>query len=297
MKKKIVLILGACLLVGLVWYLFIKPYDYLVTFKAKTFPGTINQTIKIWDKTMNTIANVEQKNLNQLRQQLKFGDSVHIYDWDIEPISDSLSKVRVYVTDRQHSLKNKIAIPFFDTDFEKNTKKTLIDFNEKLKEHISKFKVKIVGQYEVKSTYCAYISLKGTQYEKANGMMINYPFLSNTLAEKKVKLNGTPFVEVTNWDIQTDSIAYNFCFPIIKSDSLPIHEEIKYKQFTGKKALKAVYNGNYITSDRAWYALLDHAKKNKIEIEANPVEVFYNNPNFGGDELNWKAEIYMPLKD
>ena len=58
-----------------------------------------------------------------------------------------------------------------------------------------------------------------------------------------------------------------------------------------------IYNGNYITSDRAWYELLDDAERKNIEVHQTPVEVFYNNPNYGGDELNWKAEIYMPLKN
>ena len=96
---------------------------------------------------------------------------------------------------------------------------------------------------------------------------------------------------------EKDSINYNFCFPIIKSDSLPKHHLISYKQQESVKALKATYNGNYITSDRAWYALLEHAERNAIKVSETPIEVFYNNPNFGGDELQWNAEIFMPLID
>ena len=69
------------------------------------------------------------------------------------------------------------------------------------------------------------------------------------------------------------------------------------KQQESVKALKATYNGNYITSDRAWYALLEHAERNAIKVSETPIEVFYNNPNFGGDELQWNAEIFMPLID
>ncbi len=79
--------------------------------------------------------------------------------------------------------------------------------------------------------------------------------------------------------------------------SLPIHKDLKYKQFNSVKALKAIYNGNYITSDRAWYALLDKAEGKNIELAKTPIEVFYNNPNFGGNELLWKAEIFMPIKE
>ena len=125
--------------------------------------------------------------------------------------------------------------------------------------------------------------------------MQNYGLLATVMGSNDVKLNGPPFVEITNWDMQTDSIAYNFCFPIIRSEKLPNHPIIKYKRVFANKALKATYNGNYITSDRAWYTLLKKAKDENKDIELTPIEYFHNNPNFGGDALRWKAEIYMPL--
>jgi effector-binding domain-containing protein len=78
---------------------------------------------------------------------------------------------------------------------------------------------------------------------------------------------------------------------------LPGHPDLNYKQIPATRALKAIYNGNYITSDRAWYTLLDYAEKMKEEVTPLPLEVFHNNPNMGGNELQWKAEIYMPLKE
>lgn len=294
--RKIKISISFILLASLIWYLFIKPYDYLVTFKAKTFPGTINQSIKTWSLDLGNSTIIEQNGINNLKQKITFNDSTYIYEWDITSINDSTSKVKVYIKDVHHSLKNKITFPFRNTDFEKRTKNTLLDFTGKLNEHIKKFKVTIEGISEIKPTYYAYVTIKCTQFEKARGMMRNYSLLSSILVENNVKLNGKPFVEVTYWDMDKDSIHYNFCYPIIKSDSLPIHELIKYKHFDGKKALKAIYNGNYITSDRAWYALIDYARNNNIDVSNKPIEVFYNNPNMGGDELNWKAEIYMPIK-
>jgi len=44
------------------------------------------------------------------------------------------------------------------------------------------------------------------------------------------------------------------------------------------------------------YALIDYAK-NDIALTELPMEVFHSNPNMGGNELEWKAEIYMPLKE
>ena len=295
--KKVIFVLMSLLIAGLVWYLFLKPYDYLVTFKAGTFPGTINQSIKLWNSTLNDAQLIKQEGLTHLEQTIKFSDSTYSYQWDITPITDSTSKVKVYIKDLDHSFQNKIEIPFFNTDFEKRTISTVREFNKNLNEHIDNFRVKVIGKSELTSTYCAYVSVKTTQFGKAKGMMYNYPLLNTILANNGIELNGRPFIEVTEWDKETDSIYYDFCYPIIKSDSLPQHPDLKYKQFNSRNALMAIYNGNYITSDRAWYALMDYAEKNELEISGLPVEVFHNNPNMGDDALKWKAEIYLPLKN
>lgn len=294
--KKIFSAIGILLLVFLGWYLLIKPYDYRVTFKVKTTAGTINQSLKIWNVGLENSSPINQESLSKLTQHIKINDSTYQYQWSISSLNDSVSKVKVYIKDLEHSLANKISIPFSHTDFEKRTLKTVSNFTDKLLEHLKKIKVKVEGESFSRSTYCAYIPMKGLQVEKARGMMKNYSLLTQVLSSDQVKMNGTPFVEVTDWNQQNDSIEYHFCFPIIKSDSLPKHPLIQYKQYQGVKALKAIYNGNYITSDRAWYALLEYADRKNIAIENKPVEVFNNNPNFGGNELRWEAEIYMPIK-
>ncbi|WP_190809982.1 AraC family transcriptional regulator [Flagellimonas sp. S3867] len=297
--KKVLLSILVILMIALLWYLFLKPSDYTIRFEAKTFPGAINQTIKLWDQTLDTINPVSQEgnNIYHLTQRVKFGDSIHIYDWEIEATTDSTSNVKVNISDENHSLSNKIKVPFSDTDFEKRSRKTVLDFMENLNDHTNKFKVTIVGEEDLPTKYLAYIPLKVTQFQKAGGMMKNLNFITHILLQNEVQLDGPPMVQVTKWNMEKDSIDYNFGQPIIRSESLPMNTEIKYRRVFSKKALKAEYNGNYITSDRAWYALLDYAKANNIEVEPTPVEIFYNNPNFGGNALQWKAEIYMPIKE
>jgi len=233
-------------------YLFIKPYDYLVTINVKTFSGTINQTIKTWSISLDNSEIIEQKDINNVKQKITFNDSTFIYYWKIISINDSTSKVKIYIKDTKHSIKNRITISFSNTDFEKRTKNTLTDFNKKLNEHIKSFRVTIKDESEIRSTYCAYIPIKSKQLNKAKGMMQNFNLLSSFIFENNISLNGKPIVEITYWNMANDSIHYNFCYPIIKNDSLPIHNIIKYKNISNKKALKAIYNGNYISSDRAW---------------------------------------------
>lgn len=297
--KKFLIGLGTVLILALVWYLFLKPSDYIIRFKASTFPGAINQTLKLWDTSLDTVQGIQQEgeDLTELKQTLRFSDSTHVYHWKINPITDSTAQVVVGVQDIEHSLMNKILVPFSDTDFEKRSRKTVREFMENLKQHEENFRVNIIGEVDFQSKYIAYIPLKVAQFQKAGGMMKNVSYLSGELFTNGVQLDGLPMVEITHWDRVNDSIYYNLAQPIVRVENLPQDTEIKYKRIYGKRALKAEYFGNYITSDRAWYALMDYAQRENIAVEPIPIEVFHNNPNSGGDAMRWKADIYLPLKE
>lgn len=298
MKFKNIIAVSLVILSGfLVWYFLFKPYDYAVKFTARTFPGAINQSIKLWNYSLPNAEIEKSDDLLQLKQTVVFNDSTFLYDWRITPLSDSTSMVQVFITDQDHSFRNRLTFPFDDTDFEKRVRNTVVDFNEKLKQHIGKFRVSIEGITETDPIFCAFVSLEGRQIEKASGMMQNYSLLSNSLVEHDLELNGKPVVVINEWDQKNDRIQYDFCYPIVKQDSLPEIPYISYREIEGGRAIKAVYNGNYISSDRAWYALLDYATKEKLEVQPTPFEIFFNNPNMGGNELSWRAEIFMPLVD
>ena len=295
--KKLFITIGALIILALVWYLFIKPQDYQVNFKVKTLPGIVYETVKTWNQTLDNPKPIQFNSLNSFTQEISINDSIHVYEWNVSSIDDSLSQVKVGISDKDHSLMNKIQVPFSDTDFEKGSREALLDFNHFLNEHLGEIKVRVIGEDEITSTYCACISLTTTQAMKAGGIMDNYSFLSSMLLESEVQPSGLPFLEVTDWNLEEDSLSYNFCFPVVRSEKLPQHPDINYKRIFKKRALKAEYNGNYITSDRAWYALLHYAEKNDIELERKPLEIYFNNPNMTGDESRWKTEIFMPIKE
>ncbi len=296
MIKKIGFVVVTLLFVALAWYLFVKPSDYIINFTVKTTPGTVIQSLKSFNSNLPASKITEQWGTSAIVQQRQFGDSTVTYTYHTYMLNDSITKVSVGVKDAEHSLKNRITVPFTNTVFKERSTQNVMEFYENLDEHLKQIKIEIVGVEKTPSTYCAYIALKSIQEAKALGMMRNYGYIGDVLARNNVEMNGPPFVEVTEWDQETDSISYNFCFPIIRSENLPITDEIKYKRLFEKDAIHAVYNGNYITSDRAWYALLAYAKRKNIEVDPKPLEVFFNNPNMGGNELEWQADIYMPLK-
>ena len=127
-------------------------------------------------------------------------------------------------------------------------------------------------------------------------MLSNISVIMNYIKDNEIPLNGDPFLEVTHWDQEHDSIDFNFCFPIHIKDSLPDHPEILFKETAPLHALKAVYHGNYKISDNAWYYLLDYAERKHLKIEDTPIEIYLNDPHEGGNSLEWEAHILLPLK-
>lgn len=295
--KKVSILLFLGIIVGIVWYLFIKPNDYIVRFNAPTTVGTVNQAIKSWQLTKPTIKLLPTGVLDVVQQEATYGDSTHLYTWEIKQLTDSTSKVILGIKDKANSLSNRLKVPFSNTFIKERSEAVAKDFYNGLKVHLDAFKITVEGESVTTPSYVAYVSIKGTQLQKAGGMMKYYGYLNTIMTQDGIEAKGTPFIEVTKWDQAKDSIYYNFCFPIKNRADLPEFPEVQYKRIFEKKALKATYNGNYITSDRAWYRLLAYAKENNIEVDPLPIEVFYNNPNYGGNEKDWKAEIYMPLKE
>ena len=275
------------------WFLFMKPGDFTATMKAKTNVGTIEQSIKNW-RNDAPIVEVDLKDERaRLVQQFNNQDSTHLYEWNVKKINDTLSEIIVHVTDSDHLISNRIQGLFKETDFKKKATATILEFHTKLEDHLERITVTINGESTLPEKFYAYTELEGPQILKANGMMKDISHLQNAMVRYNVEMKGQPFVRITDWNRKTDSIKYQFAFPIIKQDSLPDIIDIKYMSLPEQKAIKATYNGNYITSDRAWYALLNYAKSNNITVDPRAIEVFYNNPSMGGDESRWKAEIYL----
>jgi hypothetical protein len=114
MKKIVSVTIILIVVIAAAWYL-TKPYDYVVRFTAKTTVGTVNQSIKSWYAGIEGTEIIDQDQFDELKQQFNFSDSTHIYTWKMQALTDSTSSVKVYVKDIDHSLANKLAIPFSRT--------------------------------------------------------------------------------------------------------------------------------------------------------------------------------------
>jgi effector-binding domain-containing protein len=299
-KKKYILGCSLLFLPLLVWYMFIKKSDYIISFDAKTSKATVFQGIQEWS-TLQEKENqekhtfLEKKNFDLIKQEIKNNNTTIEYIWEMESINDSITQVSVGVKELNNSLYNRFTAPFFNTNFKKEQIKKITSFKNGLSDHLKKFRVKIEGEGISKETYVAYINLKSVMQEKARAMIASDPLITGFLQAKNIKIIDRPYVEIVNWDQDKEILDFNYCFPVNKTTNKIQDKEIKFKTLPSLKGLKATYYGNFRTSDKAWFALMDYAERHHYKLENKVLEHFLANPFNGGDELKWETKIIIPF--
>jgi effector-binding domain-containing protein len=301
--KKIKFLVVFILLGALIWYLFFKPYDYMVRFKVKTAPGTVYSAVEDWSIFNQKLDSFTYKITDKeaytyIYETIDINEMSLDFNWNFKSLNDSITYVVVGITEKEKSLYNRLTIPFTNTNFKETSIRTIKNFKKGIEDQLEyKFKVKYAGIDTIPELAYAYIEFKNIEMRnKAEQMMKYNARLLQFVNQHELKGGNYPFLVIDNWNLNKNTIDFRFCFPIKQIDSMPTHENIKYDVLRPKKALKAIYNGNYITSDRGWFALYEYAKRHNINVENKPFEIFYDNPFYGGDELKWKAEIYLPIK-
>lgn len=291
-----------------IWYFGIKKEDYQVTFQVTGTPQGIYHHILKWNSwgasKEKNITNIDSSLFKEVRQKIALQDTTLQIEWRVEPLSDSITEVLVAVHSGEHSNANKLGVLAGETTFTKSVKRELKKFRSAVNSFGRSYRVSIDGIVEAPYFTYLYVTDTTQRNQKAVKMIAANVNVYPIIGEYRVEKDGFPFVKVKSWDIENDNIVFDFGFPIRKStwssdkkDSLRMTKRIKYGESTSYKALKATFYGNYSKSDQAWFALLNHAKENNIKLKNEPLEIFYNNPMQGGEDRNWKAEIFMPIID
>jgi effector-binding domain-containing protein len=192
---------------------------------------------------------------------------------------------------------NRITAPFFKSEF----KEDIIGISKEFKEGVhlnltDKFKVNKVVLGQLPELNYAFVEVKKVSvFNKAEQMMKHNYELIHQVDELKIPRTGFPFVIVTDWDIDKNEIDYRLCIEIDSIVKHTIRGTLKFDQLAAQPSLKTIYNGNYIYSDKAWFALHDFALRKNYDVNLKPIEFFHNNPFTDTKEIEWVTEVFLPL--
>ncbi len=303
--KKFLLFFLFVLLLGLVWYLFIKKYDYEFQMEAKYGPGTVFYEISDWkhfreNSNTNDIKITDQIPFQSLTQKVSSHKDANLeFFWEFEEKNDSVTQVSLNVRSSKNRISNRWGIinPFGKSTYIDTLKQRLLSFKEKLNQKQDTYRIKI-AEKPVRSPdmTCVCHSSRDIKIEaKAPQMLRTISFLEEYVLQRDLKLTGYPFVKITRWDREAGLIDFDFCFPVNLAQDIRPTSTVDFREMKSFPALMAVFNGNYRNSHLAWFDLLNRAKEVDLETNELPLEIFFQNPRIGEDSSNWRAEIYLPI--
>ncbi len=303
MKKFIIILLGV-LLFSLAWFLFIKEYDYQFRFRANHSPAMVQQELKkigsysIFDSEP-AISYQQTDGYEALKQTLQFGERELDLLWELENQEDTVTNISLNVASGE-KIKNRLALlnPFSKSEYIDSLENSFLKFGKELLIKQSAYKVQVIDSIVYSPALdCICKPAEDIKVEnKAIQMVRDIGYLEDFQIAHRLKLTGYPFVKIRAWDQEAGTIDYNFCFPVNLAQNIRPNTFIEFQQFPATTSLKAIYNGNYRSSDLAWHELLSEAKNRDLKTSNLPLEIFWNNPKTGGEALSWKAEIFMPVK-
>lgn len=301
MKKRLSYTLLFLLVATGIWYFFIKEYDYLVTFETKNAPGIVYNKLVNWNQgraTEDEVTILNKTPYSQVQLELVQDNSKTIMNWQFQSISDSVTKIKVQFKDPDHGISERFKLLIGQSGLVESSIKTAKKVRTELKAHTTRYRTHSIQESFIPERHCACTKTDSIKMlMKATNMMRTNAVLSDFLVRNDLSVTEFPLLEVTRWNRETEQIDFEFCFPVPKDkEYLPI-QGVYIKSFPKRKALKVIFNGNYLISDRAWYKAVDYAQRNQLDIAPYPTEFYYNDPHSGTDELSWVAEIYFPLVD
>ncbi|SDB63223.1 GyrI-like small molecule binding domain-containing protein [Flavobacteriaceae bacterium MAR_2010_188] len=301
-SKSIAAIVAVLILLALSWYLFIKDYNYKITFKTSLPPGAVYASLSNWDHLQiinsDSIIIGEVKPFEEISYTLLEKDSSFKFVYNINRTEGNETKIVTYVTDMKNGFSQNIAVPFKKNDFVNRSVSETKLFLTYLKSLEETYAVEVVedSTFVIPSKNIAYININSRIDAKANMMATYIVYLMGYIREFDIPLDGDPFLKVNKIDLQTKMIEYEFCFPIKKMDSMPERRNIYFKETPATNAIKANFRGNYRNTEFAWYELMDYAKRNNIDVLEQPLEIYLNDPQSGTNSIDWKADVYLPIK-
>lgn len=288
-------------LIGGITFLLTRPADYQAHFTIDAAPDVAYFHIlnwNIWNRN-NLSARIDilsKTPVSHISQKVTVNDTTLLFNWEFKKLNDSVTLVRAGVSDPGRKIYNRLTAPFINTRFRKDIRGNLLDIKKRMELMAGSFHYEFTGHHPFEKKSCVYINLESTCRGKAGAMMENVSQLNQFVRQNNLKLNGHPFLVVHDWNESRDSIRFDFCFPILETDAVPEHPKIKFMTVEDMDAVKTDFYGNYSITDISWHNLAEEAKKLGYRTNHKLIEIYYNDPHLGGNELEWKAEIYLGIE-
>ena len=295
----IVLLSLLALVLAVFLFLYSRPCDYSVGFTTDAKPDVVYYHLlnwRTWNRKQQAQIKVRDKHpVSHMEHRVVLPDTLLDFRWEIKNLDDSLTKVSACVSDPGRKLKNRLTARVLPTAFKKSVQYNVLDIMRKLESMRETFDFSFEGPAKFEARHCVYMSVRCPVRQKAHLMIATVSDLNQFVRQNELGLDGDPFLLIHNWELGDDSVFFDFCFPVQHIDAIPFHPQISYRYVEEMQACKSVFHGNYSISDISWLNLAKGLEEAGHSPSGTLIEVYLNDPHSGGNELEWKAEIFLGI--
>ncbi|HEU5292888.1 MAG TPA: hypothetical protein VFU05_19710, partial [Cyclobacteriaceae bacterium] len=82
--KRILLALLAVVVIVLMYYLFVRSFEYEVNFRATTTPGDVIETIRLWNRSIPGSQITEVDSFSRLNQTIVWKGRNYSFNWNFD---------------------------------------------------------------------------------------------------------------------------------------------------------------------------------------------------------------------
>lgn len=278
----------AFVIVSIVSYFFLLPFDYKISFKTNNAPWLIYHFVS--EDKENIQWNEEHTNILRF-QYNELENSDYTLKWDVAAKTNELTKVDVKMQFLKNRFIEKLKILVGQSGSVNKVITEIKEFNGTLIRDSKKYRWESIKENKFGKTRCLCAPITSKISEKADKMNRHIDFIASYLPKGK---KGYPMIYINSMDMKTQSINFDFCFPLPKDFNIDLEtEEYVIKEKPHVIGYSQAFYGNFSQTYRGWFKAIEKLGYLNKKIQFPIVEVFYDSPFSGTSDTEWKSILYI----
>ncbi len=296
-------------IIGISIYVAVQPNSFEVT-KTKSIKApaaVIFETIK--DTTSKDRASFWKK--NELLKSSSYNAPIYIQQsytsgkigssdlrWQLKPSGDGITNVTKSLSAKNLSFLFKAKTIFsgsMQKDIAAQLEKDLEQLESDVIQGMQVYSIHVDGITEHGGGFYMYKTTSSTASNISNMMAQQYAEILNFMQENSIEMIGHPFT-IYNEMNDNGSVIMSNAIPVQNMVTVGQESNILNGYMDRTKVLKTTLKGNYTNLSEAWEKAMNHLKSNGLEASnANPFEIYTNDPGAFPNPADWTTELYIPL--
>lgn len=292
-KRKLKIGVIILTILTLIFYFYILPFDYKVSFKTQHSPwGTYHFMENNFD-----IEELLISNDNHFEFKIKLTEEEskqYDLEWEAKALNSEITQLTIYAKFKKDRFEEKIKLILKKSPYVNRILGNITNLRSKLQNEINNYSYGSIQKDTLNEILCLCTKIDSKIKNKANEMNRSIDYLASYLPPGRKEY---PLLYINALNFKKQTISFDFCFPILEEKPVVIDNS---DVFIAKKpsilGFSQTFYGNYSRTHQGWFKAIQRLGFLNEKIEFPILEIFYDSPFSGADDTKWKSNLYFLTK-